>query len=211
MVYQNNYDRPFSAGRRLSTMLGSGLVLLVLGGLFAYGVYRFQAPKAEVADELDSIADVLTPSPIFESVQNRPTKIIGQQLAKLTPVTGRSGKGTAARELMGSVFFHYIKAALPAIEREAYFYEGWLVRPVPFDYFSTGEMVTNDLGEFVLQFEGDPRGAYEEYTRVVITLEKYDGNPDPADHILEGEFTGEVASEEEFILNDRNENRWNEL
>ena len=80
-------------------------------------------------------------------------------------------------------------------DRENFFYEGWLLRPVPFDYFSTGEMVTNFLGEFVLDWnsstsswQAGPSTNYWAYTRVIITLEAKDGNPDPDRHILEGEF-----------------------
>ena len=81
-----------------------------------------------------------------------------------------------------------MKASLAPIDRENFFYEGWLLRPVPFHYFSTGEMVTNSLGEFVLEWEGKLGQDYRAYTRVVITLEAKDGNPDPAAHIVEGIF-----------------------
>jgi hypothetical protein len=49
-------------------------------------------------------------------------------------------------------------------------------------------MVTNDLGEFVLEWVGEEGKKYEDYTQIVVTLETKDGNPDPAGHVLEGEF-----------------------
>jgi hypothetical protein len=108
--------------------------------------------------------------------------------ATLKDVTGGGASGRATRGTGEGHYYHSVKTSLPTIDREQFFYEGWLVRPVPFDYFSTGEMVTNNLGEFVLEWNGLPGKDYQAYTRVVITLEAKDGNPDPAKHILEGEF-----------------------
>ena len=105
----------------------------------------------------------------------------------LSDVSGGSGSGAATREIEDGFFRHVAKGYMP-VPREGYFYEGWLVRQSPFDFFSTGNMVQNESGEWVLEWFGEFGQDYADYPGVVITLEPDDGDPDPADHILEGEF-----------------------
>ncbi|MFH1315756.1 MAG: hypothetical protein ABIH67_05185, partial [Candidatus Uhrbacteria bacterium] len=90
-------------------------------------------------------------------------------------------------EIEDNLYRHVVKAYLPE-PGENNFYEGWLVRLSPFDFFSTGEMVHNESGEWVLEWFGQFGQDYSDYTQVVITIEARDNNPDPADHILEGGF-----------------------
>lgn len=190
MSYQGNYQRPKSKG--ISGTISTVLIVLVLGALFIYAVYEFRRPKEEPVAQMDTIEDVLTPSPLLVSVEENSKEIVDVEKADLVAVGERGGRGVATRQIEDGVFFHTIKTDLPGIDRERYYYEGWLVRKVPYDYFSTGEMMTNNLSEFVLRFEGDPRGDYDDYTQVVVTLESRDQNPDPSEHVLRGEFTGEV-------------------
>ena len=63
------------------------------------------------------------------------------------------------------------------------FYEGWLVRQDPFKFISTGKAIESDeiyFNRFTSETD------YSEYTQYVLTLEPDDGDPAPADHILEG-------------------------
>jgi hypothetical protein len=66
---------------------------------------------------------------------------------------------------------------------ENYFYEGWLVcNGVP---YSTGATTRFDgLEENI--YVGTINGECEKY---VLTLEEDDGNPEPAEHLFDGEFT----------------------
>ena len=96
--------------------------------------------------------------------------------------------GKATRDIEEEQFHHVVRASLPGISEEYYYYEGWLVRPVPFEYFSTGDMVHNEDGEWVLEWFGEENKDYSSYTEVVITLEPRDENPAPDIHILEGRF-----------------------
>ena len=66
------------------------------------------------------------------------------------------------------------------------FYEGWIVRPTPFAFISTGRVERID-GQYVNTYTSSQD--LTPYTRYVLTLEADDGNPAPADHILEGEMT----------------------
>lgn len=178
-MYRRNTPRR-SRGR---TAFSTGFVVLIIFLVFAASVYWFRQ-KGE--DPLTSIS----PSTVSLSIGN--PNIVGIDFknteAVLRDVGGESATGHATRGTQEGYFYHTVKTSLPAIDREKQFYEGWLLRPVPFDFFSTGEMVTNDLGEFVLVWAGEPGKDYQAYTKVVITIENKDGNPDPAQHILEGEF-----------------------
>ncbi|MBU0646087.1 hypothetical protein KJ611_01245 [Patescibacteria group bacterium] len=195
MNYQPTYQR--STPKRGSGGIGTVFILMILVALFVYAVYEFRRPKAEPAPLMATIEDVMKPSPLLVSVEGNSKEIVDVEKADLRAVFESDGQGVATRQIEDGIYFHTVKASLPAIDRERYFYEGWLVRQVPYNYFSTGEMFTNNLSEFVLRFEGDPRGAYDNYTQVVITLELRDDNPDPADHVLEGEFIGQVFEKAE--------------
>lgn len=66
-----------------------------------------------------------------------------------------------------------------------YFYEGWLIRSKPFDFFSTGQLIqhADDLKWYLLWEDAEDK---TDYKKVVVTLEPNDGNAAPADHVLEG-------------------------
>lgn len=66
------------------------------------------------------------------------------------------------------------------------FYEGWIVRRDPFKFISTGEVVEVN-GVYTNIFTDDEDlTAFDFY---VLTLEPNDGDPGPADHIVEGVMT----------------------
>jgi hypothetical protein len=180
--------------RRVKSIFGTSGLAILCFALFAYGVYEFRfAKRDQTAAGLAVRATEVNVaiSPVVRSGAD------GQDRdADLMDVSGGSAFGFATRGKKDGRFFHALKTSLPAIDREVFFYEGWLVRPAPFDFFSTGEMATNSLGEFVLEFTGESgaeEGNYAGYTKVVVTLEARDGNPAPAQHILEGEFTDDIS------------------
>ncbi len=171
--------------RRVKPILTTFSLAIVCAGLFVYGIYHFRFEKKEV----ENTAIRATDAEVAGTLVSIPGSTGKDREAELVDVSGGSASGVAIRSTSDDRFSHSVKAVLPEIDREAFFYEGWLLRKVPFDFFSTGEMVTNSLGEFVLEWEGPLGENFNDYTKVVITLEARDGNPDPAQHILEGEFT----------------------
>jgi hypothetical protein len=66
------------------------------------------------------------------------------------------------------------------------FYEGWVVRRAPLDVISTGKLEKID-GQYVNVF-ASPRDLTE-HDFYVLTIEPDDGNPAPADHVVEGVMT----------------------
>ena len=71
------------------------------------------------------------------------------------------------------------------IAPDGYFYEGWLVKDS--EVISTGKL-SNILGDtrYALQFESD--NDMRQYAKVIITLEKEDGNAAPDMHVAEGDL-----------------------
>jgi len=66
------------------------------------------------------------------------------------------------------------------------FYEGWLVQKSPLDVISTGVVEKNQDGVYVDTFvSADDLTSHDFY---VLTIEPDDGDPAPADHIVEGTF-----------------------
>ena len=65
------------------------------------------------------------------------------------------------------------------------FYEGWVVRSDPFEAISTGKLENID-GVWQNTFVSETD--LTDHLRYVLTVEPNDGDPAPADHILEGDF-----------------------
>ncbi len=174
-------------GSSFGTLFTTGFIVLVCIGLFVYGIwwFRFRPKETVTTTPPDSIANVLTPSPVSSAIIAASTRTASS--AKLRDVRGGSSSASATRETDDGQFFLKLKADLPEIDREKFYYEAWLIRQVPYDYISVGDIVTNDDDEWVLEWVGIEK-KYDAYTRVIVTLEAKDDNPDPSGHVLEGEF-----------------------
>ena len=160
-----------------------GIVLVAaLIFLFVGAVIWFRSSKKEPVDQISTVVPSVEPFVVEQPEETMSVGVIDQTV--LSDVTGGASTGTATREIEDGLYRHVIKAYLPELE-EGFFYEGWLVRPSPFNYFSTGSMVHNESGEWVLEWFGRPGENYTAYSRIVITLEPLDdADPGPADHIL---------------------------
>ncbi len=106
--------------------------------------------------------------------------------ANLVDVSGGDATGTAMAKYRAETKYQLLAEFedLPELE-EGYFYEGWLVRPEPFEFISTGKVELVE-GDWYDVFESDTD--YTEYSKYVLTLEPDDGDPAPADHVVEGSF-----------------------
>jgi hypothetical protein len=192
MRFFSGYRRASSRHRRLTSVFGTGAMILFLMALFVVLVTWFRSSKSDPSEEtVDSIADILTPTPVSMEWIERATDTQSRQAVLRWLETGEE-VGEAKRGKRDGVYEVQVKTSLPAIDRETQFYEVWLLRKIPYGYFSAGEMVTNDLGEFVLEWEARESDiSFDDYTQLIITLEAYDDNPDPALHVAEGFFDEE--------------------
>lgn len=166
--------------------LATAFFVLLIAGAFVGAVYLFRmkgnaadapSPLPEGGTRGVGVADALIPRTAIEDRE-----------AALYDVRDSLKVGVARRGVEDGKPYFEIVMNPPAIDRETHAYEAWIVRPVPYDYFSVGEMVTNDLGEFVVRWEGEKGTDVDEYTRVVVTLEAKDGNPDPGEQVIKGVF-----------------------
>ena len=102
--------------------------------------------------------------------------------AILEDVTGGTAVGTAGA-YFNEVYYLYAQfEGLPHPE-EGYFYEGWIVRENPLSVISTGE-AKRSLGEYSNSYNSETD--LTDNDLYVLTLEPDDGDPAPAEHILEG-------------------------
>jgi len=155
-----------------------GFVLLFIGSVFLFRTSKPEKPS-ENSDVVALLSSQVTTSPTSLSMPD----------ATLVDLSSNKPVGIATRSLENGLFHVSTRATLPGIDRESQFYQLWLVRPVPYDYVSAGEMTTNELGAFVLDWNGSASdGDYSGYTDLVITLQARGGDADPQRHIVEGEF-----------------------
>jgi hypothetical protein len=186
MNYRPGFEKK-SKFRRIGSVVGTGAVVVALFIFFIIAVTWFRAPKESPKNKVDSIVDVLTPMPVSESVILGAIDTVSRE-ATLIKVDSGEDVGTAKRGTKDDNYYFEIKSVLPEIDREVNFYEVWLLRDVPYSYFSAGEMITNDDGEFVIEWSGENEKQYNDFTHVIVTLQEYGGTTDPGSHILEGEF-----------------------
>lgn len=178
---------PIHVWKRLFSGFGTIIVVLILFVVFVFAVFWFRKPKKPNQTSIDSIAQVLTPDPISQTILNGAIDTESRTVL-LTLVGRKEIVGEARRGFKDGQYFIELEAVMPEIDREVYFYEVWLLRPIPYDFFSVGEMITNEKGVFVLEWEGEQEKDYREYAEIVITRQQYDGSSDPGVHIVEAVF-----------------------
>jgi hypothetical protein len=112
--------------------------------------------------------------------------------ADLADVTqGQEVRGTQFDGMASGMFRIGFVGEMFGVEAEFYglpdivgtdFYEGWLVRPEPFDFVSTG-VVTKEGDNYVNRYLTEVD--LSTYTKYVLTIEPDDGDPRPAEHVVE--------------------------
>ncbi len=172
----------------MGSAIGTVLAIIVLFVIFVFAVRWFRAEPSQEEATVDSIADVLTPDPISRSVIQ---SAIDTQSRSATLYWQGTGEvvGEATRGEKDSAFYVELQTRLPEIDREAVYYQVWLLRKIPYDFFSAGEMVTDDEGNFILEWTApDAQEDYATYSQIVITTNQFEGSSDPGEHLVEGEF-----------------------
>ncbi|MFC1599533.1 anti-sigma factor [Patescibacteria group bacterium] len=102
--------------------------------------------------------------------------------AELEDVSGGTATGNAGAYFEEGYNLFAEFNGLPHPE-EGYFYEGWVVRNSPLSVISTGK-AERSLGDYFNDFQSDDNLLDHDF--YVLTLEPDDGDPAPAEHILEG-------------------------
>jgi hypothetical protein len=182
------YHQSSGKMKRTGSAFGTVITVFILFIIFVFAVQWFRAPK-EVSEEplVNSIANVLTPDPISEAV----FKAIDTESKTATLHWMSTGEllGEAERGVKDDHYYFEAKLLLPEIDRDIHYYQVWLIRKLPYDFFSLGEMKTNDDGDFVIEWLAtDDEINYFEYTGIIITVNQYEGTSDPIEKRVTGEF-----------------------
>ena len=155
------------------------LFIVLIVGTLAAGLYLYQGDgkDATTDDQPDSMTHEESDAPAEET---------DVESADLNAVGDYSGSGTATRQYEGSTFTHTVTANIGA-PAEGKFYEGWLVRKIPFSIVSTGKLEKNSNG-YALSFTS--ADDLNSHSGIVVTEETesmgLDGKPEA--HVLEGGF-----------------------
>lgn len=114
----------------------------------------------------------------------------GTEPVLLTDVSGGKAIGQAwiVVDTAINVTSHRMVAQNLPVPLNGDFYEGWIVSSptAPGGVLSTGVMLQQEDGTWLLDYGVDQ--ALPEHKTIVLTLEPDDGDPAPAEHILEGKF-----------------------
>lgn len=172
---------------RWGSAIGTAIIVLVLFVIFIVAVRWFRSEPEQEETVVTSIADVLKPDPISQAVIDGAIDTQSREATLYWSATGER-VGTAARGDKDGRYYIDMKMTLPAIDRETQYYQVWLLSRLPYDFFSLGEMVTNDDGDFVLEWEAPDDEDYANYTQVIISRNAYDGSPDPEVQLVKGAF-----------------------
>jgi len=148
----------------LQTKLMRALSLLLLTSIFLTAC----GTAAEEVTEVNTIHD--------------PETVIADQWeSTLEDLTGGTASGTVTVIYSDVDRIYTLLASfenLPELE-EGFFYEGWIIRDNDLSIVSTGA-VSNNMNIFSVEND------YTDHLQYVLTLEPDDGDPAPAEHILDG-------------------------
>ncbi len=173
---------------RWGSSVGTGMIVLCLFLLFILGVKWFRSEPVEEKNTVPSLVNVLTPDPISQTLINGSVDTKSQEAKLVWTATGES-VGMAVRGKKDEKYYLDLKAVLPEIDSEQVYYQVWLLRRLPYDFFSLGAMTAQEDGSFVFQWEAPSDDEdYLNYTEIVITANQYTGSADPGAHLVEGTF-----------------------
>ncbi|MBI4435499.1 hypothetical protein HY630_02410 [Candidatus Uhrbacteria bacterium] len=165
----------------------TAVCVIVLFIIFVVAVRWFRSEPIAEESVVSSIANVLKPDPISQAVIDGAIDTQSRE-ATLAWVSTGERVGAATRGEKDDRYYFEMKAALPEIDREVSYYQVWLLSRLPYDFFSLGEMVTDEDGYFVIEWQAPDDETYSNYTQVIITVNQYEGSLDPGTHLVEGEF-----------------------
>ena len=173
--------------RRWGSATVTAVAVIVLFIIFVVAVRWFRSEPITEESVVSSIANILKPDPISQAVIDGAIDTQSREATLVWVATG-DRVGAATRGEKDDRYYVEMKTALPEIDREVSYYQVWLLSRLPYVFFSLGEMVTDEDGYFVIEWQAPDDETYSNYTQVVITMNQYEGSPDPGMHLVEGEF-----------------------
>ncbi|MBI4257009.1 hypothetical protein HY626_03075 [Candidatus Uhrbacteria bacterium] len=182
-----SHHNPQKGKTRWGSMITTIMAVFLLFIIFVVAVRWFRSEPVEEELVVSSIANVLKPDPISQAVIDGAIDTQSRE-ATLNWMASGERVGAATRGEKDDRYYFEMKTSLPEIDREVSYYQVWLLSRLPYDFFSLGEMVTDEEGYFVIEWQAPDAEDYSSYTQVIITVNQYDGSSDPGAHLVEGEF-----------------------
>jgi hypothetical protein len=173
--------------RRFGSAVVTAAAVIVLFVVFVVAVKWFRAEPVAEESVVSSIVNVLKPDPISQAVIDGAIDTESREATLYWTSTGER-VGSATRGEKDNRYYFEMKTSLPEIDRELYYYQVWLLSRLPYDFFSLGEMVTDEDAYFVLEWEAQNDEDYSNYTQVIITRNVYGESSDPDVQLVKGVF-----------------------
>lgn len=159
------------------------IVIVVAIIFFSLDLKNINNPKSDTSNQTGSNETSNSESENIDVLKLLETDPNSQKTSLVT-VNGSNSSGTAYKLIKNGIFYHAIIATMPD-PAPGNNYEGWLVRPSPLNFFSTGVMNKDKNEKWVLIYQ--QAGDVPANNRVVITEETV-VDPTPEIHIIEGDF-----------------------
>lgn len=181
-------------------LVGLGVVLLALAGIFFWKNRKAQklepTPSSEevmvhqeegMVKKTEEGTQVMTEEEVKKIREEIDGVLSNQDIegTTLEDVSDGQMTGEAKRAFSDGKFYHKVEASGLRNLEKGFYYEGWLME-LDGSYISTGRMETDAFGNGKLYYMASSDKS--EYSKVIVTLEPEDGNSQPAEHLLEGEF-----------------------
>lgn len=187
-----------------------GIVLIIIGaGIIWFGLSMGDQEAETTTIESQNNETVETAEVSMQNLQpssgslQAPDGLVCSnfdQSGELVDVSGGQGNGSAGTCFTeNNEFYMYASISNVPAAQDGYFYEGWLVERSSGNFISTGQVIEDEKSEGLEivslydTFLTDEKD-FSSYNFYVLTLEPDDGDPAPAEHIVEGELN-KVATE----------------
>ncbi|MFC1711083.1 anti-sigma factor [Patescibacteria group bacterium] len=178
-------------------LIGAGVILLVIAGFFYFRSKGANDEKTSLNPEeiivqeegiVKRTGDIIQPLTEEErkQLQEEVDGVLSASGDMLTLMDSSAGgaSGEAKRAFSdGKFYFKLTASGLSSVEK-GYYYESWLEKDEK--NISTGRVEVDSMGNGELYYTVSVDRS--EYPKVFVSIEPEDGNPAPADKILEGEF-----------------------
>lgn len=170
--------------RGIAAVIVAGIIalLLIVGGIYLVTTNNTEVDVGNslITDVVDMADEVVNEK---NMINNKVAMADYQYSGVLEDVSGGTATGMAFARYDDTGYEAYATFEnLPELD-EGFFYEGWVVRKSPMNVISSGALIMEN-GEYVNRFNSDED--LTDHTFYVLTLEPDDGDPAPAEHILEG-------------------------
>lgn len=174
----------------------TALIILFLFFLFVGAVALFRGKELFVPLEdvqtSDAIVEELTRT--YTDTKDSITRETPRSIPEATTLEGVVSLGahaTAKRVFENGRYTHTILAQwIPDINESTFHYQGWLIRPYPFDFIATSQLIRNADGTWGMIWIDETGESYDAFIDVLVTREPnndFDENPSSV-QILRGSF-----------------------